>query len=101
MVISGYILLILAFIDGLFFGLAIKKGIASAILIIIAFIIAWYAGFAFVPKLSPSQIGSSISSFVSSHIAMVPKLLGLTHSVSFSIVLVLFIIGLGIGIWKG
>ncbi len=99
--VEGYIILILAFIDGLFFGLAIKKGISSFVLLIIAIFIAGYAGFAFLPKLSFSAILSHVKSFIFANIDKLPSILPIGKIGSLSIILVLFLIGLGIGIWKG
>ena len=59
--ISGYILLLITFIDGLLFGLAIKKGIVSAVLLIIAFVLASYAGLSFIPKIPEEFSGIGIS----------------------------------------
>ncbi len=87
-----YITLLLGFIDGLLFGLAIKKALISVVLIIVAFILASFLGLSFIPSVSTSQISSTIFSFFS-------QLNFGTIGVTFSIVL--FVIGFGIGIWKG
>ncbi|EQB72492.1 MAG: hypothetical protein AMDU4_FER2C00137G0045 [Ferroplasma sp. Type II] len=99
--ISGYILLAIALIDGLLFGLAIKKGIVSAILLIIAFILAGYAGLSFIPNISTSKVISYATTFFYKNMSNAPGLLNLGHAGAVTIVLVLFLIGLGIGIWKG
>ena len=99
--ISGYILLLITFIDGLLFGLAIKKGIVSAILLIIAFVLASYAGLSFIPKISFSKVSSYVVKFISNNIDKAPGLISLGHVGAITIVTVLFLIGLGIGIWKG
>ncbi len=99
--ISGYVLLIIAFIDGLLFGLAIKKGIVSAILLIIAFVLAGYVGLAFIPKISLSEISSYATKFIFDNISKAPGLIGLGHIGAITIVTVLFLVGLGLGIWKG
>lgn len=99
--ISGYILILIAFIDGLLFGLAIKKGIVSVILLIVAFVLASYAGLAFIPKISLRTIWTDVSGFLISNIDKVPGLVSLGHVGAITIVTVLFLVGLGVGIWKG
>jgi hypothetical protein len=99
--ISGYVLLAIALIDGLLFGLAIKKGIVSAILLIIAFVLAGYAGLAFIPKISLSKIYSYATKFIFDNISKAPGLVSLGHVGAITIVTVLFLVGLGLGIWKG
>ncbi len=101
MVIDGYILLIIALIDGLLFGLAIKKALVSAILIIIALVLATYAGLSFIPKISYSKVMSDISTYVSANITKLPGLLHIGGAGSLTLIVVLFLVGLGIGIWKG
>ncbi len=87
-----YITLLLGFLDGLLFGLAIKKALISVVLIVVAFIIASVLGLSFIPSVSTSQISSTLFTFFS-HLNFG------TIGVTFSIVL--FVIGFGIGIWKG
>ncbi len=87
-----YITIFLGFLDGLLFGLAIKKALISVVLIVVAFILASFLGLTFIPSLPTSQIYSSLSAFFS-------QLNFGTIGVTFSIVL--FVIGFGIGIWKG
>ena len=89
---AAYLTLILIFIDGLLFGVAIKKAITSIVLIIIGLIIAYFVGLTFVPSVSYTSIFHAISSYVAN-----TQFGGLI--VSFSVVL--FVIGFGIGIWKG
>lgn len=87
-----YITLLLGFLDGLLFGLAIKKALISVVLIVVAFILASFLGLSFIPSVSTSQISSTLFNFFS-------QLNFGTLGVTFSIVL--FVIGFGIGIWKG
>ncbi|MDS0256101.1 hypothetical protein ApAK_00130 [Thermoplasmatales archaeon AK] len=86
------ITMVLVFVDGLLFGVAFKKAIASIILVIVAIIIASFLGLAFIPNISLTGLISQLVSY-----AQGTKLGSLV--VSFTIVL--FVIGLGIGIWKG
>ncbi|GGM79181.1 hypothetical protein GCM10007108_16760 [Thermogymnomonas acidicola] len=99
--ISGFLLLIVALVDGLLFGLAIKKGILSFVLLIIAMFIAAYVGFAFVPHVSISSLASSVMPYVKQYVGEVTKSLSLGFGGSLSLTVVLFLIGLGIGLWKG
>jgi hypothetical protein len=101
MEISGYILLAIALIDGLLFGLAIKKGIVSAILLVIALVLASYVGLAFLPKISFAKVYGYVSTFFFDNISKMPGLLSLGHVGAITLVLVLFLVGLGIGVWKG
>ncbi len=87
-----YITLLLGFVDGLLFGLAIKKALVSVVLIVVAFILASFLGLTFIPSLQTSQIYSSLSAFFSQ---LNFGAIGVTFSI------VLFAIGFGIGIWKG
>ncbi len=76
--ISGFLLLIVALVDGLLFGLAIKKGILSFVLLIIAMFIAAYVGFAFVPPhVSISSLASSVMPYVKQYVGEVTKSLSL------------------------
>lgn len=89
---AAYITLILIFVDGLIFGIAIKKAITSIILIVIGLIVAYFVGLTFVPSVSYTSIIHAITNYIST-----TQFGGLI--VSFSVVL--FIIGFGIGMWKG
>lgn len=89
---AAEVTMILIFIDGLLFGLAIKKAFVSVILILISFVIAYFLGLTFVPNISLSTIVQNVMGYASS--AHFGNLI-----ISFSIVI--FIIGLGIGLWRG
>lgn len=89
---APYLTLILIFVDGLLFGVAIKKAITSIVLIIIGIIVAYFVGLTFVPSISYSNIIHAMTNYAST-----------THFggiiITFSVVL--FVIGFGLGIWKG
>ena len=90
--IAGVVSIILLFADGLVFGLAAKKGITSAILIIVGIVLAGAIGLT-IPFISLSDVWSHIVNIVLSqanHIGAV--------FYSFPI---FWLIGLGIGLWKG
>ncbi len=99
--IDGIIFLIVALIDGLLFGIAIKKGVTSFILIIIALIISSYIGLSFVPHLSITDMSSKLLPYIKEYGAQITSDISLGLSGSLSLTIVLFIIGLGVGIWKG
>lgn len=87
-----FILMALTFVDGLLFGLAIKKGVVSFVLLIIAIFIGTYVGIS-LPGVSVSNIISEISSQISALASQAPQM--------FAGVSIFFLIGLAIGIWKG
>lgn len=99
--LNGIIVLVLALVDGLLFGLAIKKGIVSFILLIIAFIISGYIGLSFIPKISVSNLLSTVVSYVQANLQSITSLIPIGSIGSVSLLVVLFALGLGIGIWKG
>ena len=89
---AAYITMILGFVDGLLFGLAVKKAVISVVLVIVGLIVASFLGLTFLPNVTSSQFYSAVSSFFT-HLNFG------AFTVTFSIVL--FAIGFGIGIWKG
>lgn len=89
---SSIISIVLLFVDGLIFGLAAKKGIMSAILIIVGLVLAGGIGLS-IPFISMSVITSHlVNIFISqaSHIGAI-----------FYAFPVFWIIGFGLGLWKG
>ncbi|OWP56552.1 MAG: hypothetical protein B2I17_05685 [Thermoplasmatales archaeon B_DKE] len=89
---SQEITVLLLFVDGLFFGLAIKKAFTSVVLLIVAFMVAYFIGFSLIPKISISNLVSQVSSYASTvHFGSIV--------ISFSIIM--FFIGFAIGLWKG
>lgn len=98
---SGLIIPILAFIDGLLFGLAIKKGVVSFVLFLVALVVSGYVGFSFIPDISVTSLVSSVVSYVTTHIQAVTSLIPIGSTGAISLVVVLFLVGLGVGLWKG
>lgn len=89
---AAEVTMILVFIDGLLFGLALKKAFVSVVLIMVALVIAYFLGLAFVPNISLSTVVHQVMAYSTSvHFGSL--------IVSFSIVI--FFIGLGLGLWKG
>lgn len=87
---------ILTFAAGLLFGLAIKRGITAFVLAIVGFVIAIYVGLTFVPKISFSYEVTKFLSLATAYVKDVQ--LG---AIALSLTVVLFLIGLAIGLWKG
>ncbi len=84
--------LVITFIDGLLFGLAIKKGIVAFIIFLIAAFLATYIGLS-LPGISISTLFSKGISFITFAVSKAPAIMvGLP---------ILFFAGLGIGLWKG
>jgi len=89
---NSIIAIVLLFVDGLLFGIAAKKGITSAILIIVGLILAGAIGLT-IPFITTTNIWTHILNiFMSqaSHIGVVFYALPL-----------FWIVGFGIGLWKG
>lgn len=89
---SAIISVVILFLDGLFFGIAVKKGIVAAILLIIALVLSGYVSLS-VQYLSLSDIMThllNIGLSLYSHLGL--------FLVTFPI---FFILGLGIGLWRG
>ncbi len=89
---SGIISVILLFVDGLLFGVAIKKAIVSAILLVVAFALTTYVGLS-IPYLSSSDIITHVSNIFVSFYAHLGAIF-VTYPI-------FFLIGLAIGLWKG
>lgn len=83
---------VLFFVDGLLFGLAIKKGAAALILAIIGFAIADFIGLSFLPNFNATQLLNSIYQYASQYTI---------GTISFGTSVALFVVGLLIGIFKG
>ncbi len=86
------IVLIVLFVDGAIFGLAIKKGFVSIILIIVGLLLASYIGLN-IPFLNLQAILNAIAGFITVEINRVGPIF-----FSFPI---LWMVGFLIGIWKG
>ena len=93
---SAIITIILTFAAGLFIGLAVKKGLTALILGIVGIVIAGYVGMAFVPKISLTYEIHKWSSFFLTYVSTVKF-----GAIQLTLSVVLFLIGLAIGLWKG
>jgi hypothetical protein len=84
--------IILLFADGVLFGVAIKKAILSAILIVVAVVLAGFVGLA-LPFLSASNIETHILNIMISQARIIgPQVFALP---------IFWLLGLAIGLWKG
>lgn len=89
---AAEVTIILVFTDGLLFGLALKKAFVSVVLILVALVIAYFLGLTFVPNISLGTIVQQVMTYTSSvHFG----------SLIVSFTIVIFFIGLGIGLWRG
>jgi hypothetical protein len=86
------IFLLLTFAVGLFFGLAIKKGLTSIIFIIIGYVVASYIQLPFLPTFDYKQAISAAYSY--------STIVHFTQPVV-TFGLVIFAIGILFGFWRG
>ena len=89
---SPIITIILLFVDGLFFGLAVKKALTSVVLVIVGVILAGVIGLS-IPFLSAGEIWSHMINIFFSQASHIGPIF-----FSFPI---FWIIGFAAGIWKG
>ena len=84
--------LVLLFADGLLFGVALKKALVSAILIVVALLLATFVGLT-IPFMTTGNIFTHIVNiFTYQAVHIGPAFYGLP---------IFFIVGFAIGIWKG
>ena len=89
---SSVIGLVLLFIDGVLFGIAVKKALVSVVLVVVALLLAAFVGVT-IPFVSKGTIFTHIVSIVTYQAAHIgPAFYGLP---------IFFIIGFAIGIWRG
>jgi len=89
---SPIIAIILLFVDGLFFGLAVKKALTSVVLIIVGIILAGVIGLS-IPFISAGEIWNHLINIFFSQARHVGPIF-----FSFPI---FWIIGFAVGIWRG
>jgi hypothetical protein len=94
--LSEIVTVLLTIVAGLFIGLAVKKGIMAFVFAIIGFLIVGYVGIAFIPTVSLPYEIHKWSSFLLNYISTVK--LG---AIQLTLSVILFLIGLAIGLWKG
>lgn len=87
---------ILTFVAGLLIGVAFKKGITAAILGVVGIIIAGYVGLTFVSTAMLSSGMNQLFSFILTYVRTVQF-----GAITMSLSIILFLIGLVLGVWKG
>lgn len=86
------VLVVLLFVDGLLFGLAVKKAVVTIVLLVVAIVLAGVVGVS-LPFLSASNIWTHVLDILASQARHAGAVFyGLP---------VFWLIGLAIGIWKG
>ncbi|AAT42915.1 hypothetical protein [Picrophilus oshimae] len=93
---QNYITLVLVFVDGLLFGMVAKKAIVAIVLLVVALLIASFIDLSFIPKVNFSNIITGLSNYTYNYTSSLHL-----SSINVTFFLIVFIIGLGIGIWKG
>lgn len=91
----------LIFFDGLLIGIAAKKGIVAMILLLIAVVLSAYLGIAYLKSLSASTIETWIVSHSSLLTQSIEGVLPIGSIGSISLSIVLFVVGIAVGLWKG
>jgi len=90
--VGSVVAIVLALVDGLIFGVAIKRAIVSVILAVIGFALAGYIGIN-IPGISSSTFLAKLPVIMAYITSVAPQfLIGVP---------IFFVIGLAIGIWKG
>jgi hypothetical protein len=87
---------VLTFIAGLLIGIAGKKGAMAVIIGIVGFIIAGYVGLSFIPAASLTRMMGQLAPLIFSY--MKNFQFGV---ITMSLSIILFLVGLVIGVWKG
>ena len=90
--VNSIIPIVLLFVDGLIFGIAAKKGITSAILIIVGLVLAGAVGLT-IPFITTADIWTHITNIIASQASHIGAV--------FYAMPIFWIVGFGIGLWKG
>ena len=93
--------LALIFVDGLLFGLGIKKGVWSVILIVVAVLLSEYINYSVLPKTSLTTFYDDIKTHIEYIITNINKIVPFSNIGAVSISLILFAVGFIIGYMKG
>ena len=90
--VAGIVGILLLLIDGYIFGLAAKKALTAVILIIVGILLAGFIGVV-IPYLTVNDLMTHVSNFVTSQIGHIG---GFFYAFP-----VFWLIGFGLGIWRG
>lgn len=93
--------LALIFVDGLLFGLGIKKGVWSVILIVLAVLLGEYINYSVLPKTTLKTFESNVVSHITNVLNNIEQVIPFHDIGAISITLILFIVGFVIGYLKG
>ncbi|MGP6206814.1 hypothetical protein ACNF42_02095 [Cuniculiplasma sp. SKW3] len=93
--------LALIFVDGLLFGLGIKKGVWSVILIVLAVLLGEYINYSVLPKASLQTFENNVVSHITNVLHNIEQVIPFHDLGAISISLILFIVGFVIGYLKG
>ncbi len=100
-VTPALITIVLIFVDGVLIGLAAKKGIVAMILLLIAVVLSAFLGIAYLKSLSASTIEAWIVSHSSLLTKSIEGLLPIGTIGSVSLSIILFVVGMVLGFWRG
>lgn len=90
--LDSIIPIVLLFADGLIFGIAAKKAITSVILIVVGLVLAGAAGVT-IPFITTTDVWTHVYNILASQAAHVGAI--------FYAMPIFWIVGFGIGLWKG
>ncbi|MCL4350422.1 MAG: hypothetical protein M1414_04825 [Candidatus Thermoplasmatota archaeon] len=95
------VILALIFVDGLLFGLGIKKGVWSVLLIVLAVLLSEYINYSVIPSASLSSFETNIQNHITYIVQNLQTLIPGGSTTSISASLMLFAVGFIIGYLKG
>jgi hypothetical protein len=95
------VILALIFVDGLLFGLGIKKGVWSVMLIVLAVLLSEYINYSVIPSASLSSFETNIQNHITYIVQNLQTLIPGGSTTSISASLMLFAVGFIIGYLKG
>ncbi|MDG6999221.1 MAG: hypothetical protein JRN15_08920 [Nitrososphaerota archaeon] len=90
--INSIIPIVLLFVDGLLFGIAAKKAVTSAILIVVGLVLATAVGVT-IPFITTADIWTHVFNILRSQASHIGPV--------FFAMPLFWIVGFGIGLWKG
>jgi hypothetical protein len=93
--------LALIFADGLLFGLGIKKGVWSVLLIVLAVLLGEYINYSVLPKSSLSSFETNVKDHILYVLQNINQIIPFSNIGAIGITLALFIVGFAIGYIKG
>ena len=93
--------LALIFGDGLLFGLGIKKGVWSVLLIVMAVLLGEYINYSVLPKSSLSSFETNVKDHILYVLQNINQIIPFSNIGAIGVTLILFIAGFVIGYLKG